>query len=82
MLEFLDAQGARFNASEATGSGNLGAALKRAVEWGQEMAGFAPLVALWLCSEFGLAYVGYYLLSGAVVTLAALGFSRTLETVR
>ena len=45
-------------------------------------AGFAPLVALWLCSEFGLAYVGYYLLSGAVVTLAALGFSRTLETVR
>lgn len=45
-------------------------------------AGFAPLVALWLCSEFGLAYVGYYLLSGAVVTLAALAFSRTLETVR
>ncbi len=44
-------------------------------------AGFAPLVALWLCSNFGLAYVGYYLLSGAVVTLVALAFSRTLETV-
>ena len=29
MLEFLDAQGARLNASEVTGSGNLGAALKR-----------------------------------------------------
>ncbi|WP_337245612.1 MFS transporter [Luteimonas sp. gir] len=45
-------------------------------------AGFAPLVALGVCSRFGLEYVGYYLLSGAVVTLAALGFSRTLETVR
>ncbi len=45
-------------------------------------AGFAPLVALWLCSRFGLEYVGYYLLSGAVVTLAALAFSRTLETER
>lgn len=58
-----------------------GAAVTSDIAW-LVGAGFAPLVALWLCSEFGLAYVGYYLLSGAVVTLAALGFSRTLETMR
>ena len=45
-------------------------------------AGFAPMVALWLCSRFGIAYVGYYLLSGAVVTLVALFFSRALDTTR
>ncbi|MCD9007906.1 MFS transporter [Luteimonas sp. XNQY3] len=58
-----------------------GAAVTSDIAW-LVGAGFAPLVALWLCSQFGLAYVGYYLLSGAVVTLAALAFSRTLETVR
>lgn len=58
-----------------------GAAITSDIAW-LLGAGFAPLVALWLCSEFGLEYVGYYLLSGAVVTLAALAFSRTLETVR
>ncbi|CAN7599530.1 MFS transporter [Rhizobium sp. LjRoot258] len=42
-------------------------------------AGFAPLVALTLSSRFGLPFVGYYLLSGAVCTLAALAFSRALE---
>jgi hypothetical protein len=42
-------------------------------------AGFAPLVALTLSSHFGLPFVGYYLLSGAVCTLAALAFSRALE---
>ncbi|MDP9807736.1 MFS family permease [Rhizobium tibeticum] len=41
-------------------------------------AGFAPLVALTLSSRFGLPFVGYYLLSGAVCTLAALAFSRAL----
>ena len=35
-------------------------------------AAFAPLVALWLCAHFGLAYLGAYLLSGAVSTLVAL----------
>lgn len=35
-------------------------------------AAFAPLVALWLCSNFGLAYLGAYLLSGAISTLVAL----------
>jgi len=42
-------------------------------------AGFAPLVALSLSSSFGLTFVGYYLLSGAICTLAALAFSRALE---
>ena len=42
-------------------------------------AGFAPLVALSLSSEFGLTFVGYYLLSGAICTLAALAFNRALE---
>ena len=41
-------------------------------------AGFAPLVALWLSSHFGLAYVSLYLLSGAVGTLAALWVNRKL----
>ncbi len=39
-------------------------------------AGFAPLVALVLASQFGLIASGAYLLSGAVCTLIALGLSR------
>ena len=39
-------------------------------------AGFAPLVALFLASRFGLWSVGAYLLSGAVCTLAALAINR------
>jgi len=39
-------------------------------------AGFAPLAALFLASNFGLLSVGAYLLSGAVCTLAALGLNR------
>ncbi|MEM6463230.1 MAG: MFS transporter [Pseudomonadota bacterium] len=35
-------------------------------------AAFAPLVAMGLTLEFGLLFAGFYLLSGAVVTLAAL----------
>jgi len=35
-------------------------------------AAFAPLVALGLCANFGLAYLGAYLLSGALGTLGAL----------
>lgn len=42
-------------------------------------AAFAPLVALGLGATFGLAYAGYYLLSGAVVTLIALAFSDQLD---
>ena len=36
-------------------------------------AGFAPLVALFLASRFGLWSVGLYLLSGVLCTLGALG---------
>jgi MFS family permease len=39
-------------------------------------AGFAPLVALFLASSFGLWSVGAYLLSGAVCTLAALAINK------
>ncbi|MCC9626037.1 MFS transporter [Thalassospira sp. MA62] len=39
-------------------------------------AGFAPLVALYLCDRFGLAAVGGYLMSGAIVTLLVLQFNK------
>lgn len=45
-------------------------------------AGFAPLAALWLSSEFGLAAGGLYLLSGAVLTLLALWLNRNLAKGR
>lgn len=41
-------------------------------------AGFAPLVALWLSSVFGLIAAGAYLLSGAIGTLVALWLNREL----
>jgi MFS family permease len=41
-------------------------------------AGFAPLLALWLSSEFGLIAAGGYLLSGAIVTLVALWLNAEL----
>jgi MFS family permease len=43
-------------------------------------AGFAPFIALWLSSHFGLMAAGGYLLSGAVCTLLALAMSRQLES--
>ena len=39
-------------------------------------AGFAPLVALFLASRFGLWSVGLYLLSGVICTLAALAVNK------
>ncbi|AZI37304.1 putative major facilitator superfamily transporter [Caenibius tardaugens NBRC 16725] len=41
-------------------------------------AGFAPLVALWLSSQYGLLAAGGYLLSGAIVTLLALWLNAEL----
>ena len=41
-------------------------------------AGFAPMVALWLSSQYGLLAAGAYLLSGALATLTALWFNREL----
>jgi MFS family permease len=52
-----------------------GAALTADLAW-LIGAAFAPLVALGLCANFGLAWLGAYLLSGAVGTLAALGINR------
>ncbi|MFQ8431745.1 MFS transporter [Amaricoccus sp. W119] len=42
-------------------------------------AGFAPLVALLLASQFGLFASGIYLLSGAICSLVALVLSQRLE---
>ena len=42
-------------------------------------AGFAPLVALGIAQRFGVGFVGLYLLSGAVGTLAALWLNRHRE---
>jgi len=54
-----------------------GAALTSDLAW-LVGAGFAPLVALLLASQFGLLAAGAYLLSGAVGTLAALGINKEL----
>lgn len=55
-----------------------GAALTTDLAW-LIGAAFAPLVALVLAAEFGLPYVGLYLLSGALATLAALVVNRRLK---
>jgi len=52
-----------------------GAALTSDLAW-LIGAAFAPLVALGLCAYFGLAWLGAYLLSGAIGTLVALGINR------
>ena len=52
-----------------------GAALTSDLAW-LIGAGFAPLVALGLCANFGLSWLGAYLLSGALGTLIALGINR------
>jgi MFS family permease len=55
-----------------------GAALTSDLAW-LVGAGFAPLVALAVAANFGLVYVGVYLLSGAVCSLAALSLNRALD---
>lgn len=52
-----------------------GAALTADLAW-LIGAAFAPLVALSVSSDFGLAWVGVYLLSGALCTLVALKVNR------
>jgi MFS family permease len=42
-------------------------------------AGFAPLVALFLATSFGLFSSGFYLLSGAICTIVALLLTQRLE---
>lgn len=62
--------------------GNLyrytGAALTSDLAW-LIGAAFAPFVALWICAEFGIAFIGVYLLSGAICTLVALGVNQYLH---
>ncbi|RZJ06956.1 MAG: MFS transporter, partial [Haliea sp.] len=55
-----------------------GAALTSDLAW-LIGAAFAPLVALGLSAHFGLAFMGAYLLSGAVCTLVALRINRSME---
>ncbi|TAL20507.1 MAG: MFS transporter, partial [Aquabacterium sp.] len=55
-----------------------GAALTSDLAW-LIGAAFAPLVALGLSANFGLAFVSVYLLSGAGCTLAALQLNKRLE---
>lgn len=43
-------------------------------------AAFAPLIALELAVQFGVSYVGLYLLSGAIATFAVLRVNRLFET--
>lgn len=54
-----------------------GAALTSDLAW-LFGAGFAPLAALLLAERFGLLAAGGYLLSGAVLTLVALGLNKEL----
>ena len=55
-----------------------GAALTSDLAW-LVGAGFAPLVALGLASNFGIIFIGGYLISGAICTIAALSLSRVLD---
>ena len=73
-LAFGQSSGA-VNASFAPQHRYTGAAIVANSAW-LIGAGFAPLVALFLASRFGLWSVGAYLLSGAICTLAALAINR------
>ena len=55
-----------------------GAALTSDLAW-LLGAGFAPLVALGLATSFGIVFIGGYLISGAICTLAALSLTRALD---
>ena len=76
-LSYGQAAGA-MNASFEPRFRYTGAALTSDLAW-LFGAGFAPLVALFLCAHFGLGYLSLYLLSGAVCTLAALWVNRAME---
>ena len=55
-----------------------GAALTSDLAW-LVGAAFAPLVALGLASNFGIIFIGGYLISGAIVSFVALSVSRALD---
>ncbi len=58
-----------------------GAALTSDLAW-LVGAAFAPLVALGLATNFGIIFIGGYLISGAICTLVVLGVSRALDQAR
>ena len=67
-------------ASEFKGESRYtGAALTSDIAW-LVGAGFAPLVALFLSSHFGLVAGGAYLLSGSLATLLALWLNKELAS--
>jgi fucose permease len=35
-------------------------------------AAFAPMIAIWIASNYGLSYVGYYLSAAAVISVISL----------
>jgi len=55
-----------------------GAALTSDLAW-LVGAAFAPLVAFGLATSFGIIFIGGYLISGAICTLAAITLSRVLD---
>ncbi|KRD66039.1 MFS transporter [Ensifer sp. ENS10] len=55
-----------------------GAALTSDLAW-LVGAAFAPLVALGLATSFGIIFIGGYLISGAICTIAALSLTRALD---
>jgi MFS family permease len=55
-----------------------GAALTSDLAW-LVGAAFAPLVAFGLATSFGIIFIGGYLISGAICTLAAISLSRVLD---
>ncbi len=64
----------------STGYRYTGSALTSDLAW-LIGAGFAPLVALGLASNFGIIFIGGYLISGAICTILALLLSSTLDSV-
>ena len=80
--------GLSYGQASGTAAANLGqryrytgAALSSDMAW-LIGAAFAPLVALGLAANFGLPFIGLYLLSGAVATLIALNVNRRLSPPR
>lgn len=79
LLGFSHAQAAgAVNSSFASRYRYSGAVLTSDLGW-LTGAAFAPLIALMLATKLGVGYVGLYLLSGAVATLAALRINISLE---
>jgi MFS family permease len=79
LLGFSHAQSAgAVNSSFASRYRYSGAVFTSDLSW-LTGAAFAPLIALELAVRLGVGYVGLYLLSGALATLAALRINRSLE---